>query len=306
MKLIQPSASLWQPSDDWKEHVTRCARVCYASESGSLSPEAFCNSLAKKGHLSMFRHATHYFVFEVENVNPTFPQWICVALANSPYTVCVFKKIKHVGRIYFVSANHQFVIENSKIMHHLAKYEVTLSQFVAKADEQSYPTALNAIRYTVCVTTQISTTRELNRTSPNNIAEQSTRYVNFGKRGGITICTPHWFACAHWSKKLLARFGWKMAEICYNVALHLGLPAQDARGFLPLDTASRVVYTYSVYEWRRIMALRLVGSTGKPHPNAKIAAQYIHDAILPAMRIFGGDKAHLTTAAAPAGSPSGE
>ena len=106
MKLIQPSASLWQPSDDWKEHVTRCARVCYASESGSLSPEAFCNSLAKKGHLSMFRHATHYFVFEVENVNPTFPQWICVALANSPYTVCVFKKIKHVGRIYFVSANN--------------------------------------------------------------------------------------------------------------------------------------------------------------------------------------------------------
>lgn len=33
------------------------------------------------------------------------------------------------------------------------------------------------MRYTFRVTTQISTSRELNRVSPNNIAEQSTRYV---------------------------------------------------------------------------------------------------------------------------------
>lgn len=33
------------------------------------------------------------------------------------------------------------------------------------------------LRYTFKVVTQISTSRELNRVSPNNIAEQSTRYV---------------------------------------------------------------------------------------------------------------------------------
>lgn len=31
------------------------------------------------------------------------------------------------------------------------------------------------MRYTFCVDTQISTSRELNRVSPNNIAEKSTR-----------------------------------------------------------------------------------------------------------------------------------
>ena len=196
MKTITPSAELWQQPEDWQEHVARCARVCYASETGSLTPEAFCDSLIKKGHLSMFRHASRYFVFMVENVEPKFPQW-------------------------------------------------------------------------------------------------STRFVNFGKKGGITICTPHWFKCVHWSKRLLARITWKFGEVAYNFAIRLGLPAQDARGFLPLDTATRVVYTYSVFEWKHIMGLRLVGSTGKPHPNAQIAAQLIHDAIIPIMRIYGGEKAKL-------------
>lgn len=43
------------------------------------------------------------------------------------------------------------------------------------------------MRYTFCVDTQISTSRELNRVSPNSIAEKSTRYVY---EDG-TICRPH-------------------------------------------------------------------------------------------------------------------
>jgi hypothetical protein len=41
------------------------------------------------------------------------------------------------------------------------------------------------------------------------------------------------------------------------------------------------------------MRLRLTGETGKPHPNAQIAAQQIHDAILPQMRVYGGESATL-------------
>lgn len=182
MKTITPSAELWQQPEDWHEHVARCARVCYASETGSLTPEVFCDSLIKKGHLSMFRHASRYFVFMVENVEPKFPQWICNVLTNSPFVACVYKKIKHQGRIYFVSTNEQFLMEHPKYFEELRGYEVTVSDFVQKVEEHSFPMALNVLRYTVCVTTQISTSRELNRTSPNNIAEQSTRFVNFGKK----------------------------------------------------------------------------------------------------------------------------
>lgn len=293
MQLIKPSAELWQPTDDWHENVVRAARLCYASEDGKKTAEEFCDMLVKRGHLSMFRHASRYFVVFMSNENPTLPYWIWVALTNSPYCSCVHRKEKHEGRTYFVSTNQQYIMEHKNIYSLLKDYEVDLSAYVAKASELNFPTALSTIRYTVCVTTQISTSRELNRTSPNNIAEQSTRYVNFGRRGGITICLPHWYDCAHWSKRIFARVSWKLGEWAYHIALRLGLPPQDARGFLPLDTATRVAYTYTAFEWRHIMQLRLTGTTGKPHPNARIAAQAIHDAILPLMRIYGGPKAVL-------------
>ena len=273
--------------------VARAARLCYASEKGKRSTEDFCQALIERGHLSMFRHASHYFVIDVPNENSKVPVWLPKVLIDSAFVECVYYKVKHKGRIYFASTNGQVLMENERMAALLAPYEVTVSEFVTKANELHFSTALMCIRYTVCVTTQISTSRELNRTSPNNIAEQSTRYVNFGRRGGITICTPHWFTCAHWTKKLLARIAWKLAEWEYCIALHLGLPPQDAREFLPLSTATRVVYTYSVFEWRHIFALRLTGTTGKPHPNAQIAAQHIHDAILPLHRIHAGHNASL-------------
>ena len=52
---------------------------------------------------------------------------------------------------------------------------------------------------------------------------------------------------------------------------------QDARGVLPLDTATVCIYTYSIEEWRHIIDLRYYGTTGKPHPNAKIIAGMIKD-----------------------------
>ena len=55
------------------------------------------------------------------------------------------------------------------------------------------------------------------------------------------------------------------------------LHRQDARGVLPLDTATRCVYTYSLREWRHIIDLRYYGTTGIPHPNARLIAGMIRN-----------------------------
>ena len=47
---------------------------------------------------------------------------------------------------------------------------------------------------------------------------------------------------------------------------------QDARGVLPLDTATKCVYTYSIDEWRHIIKLR---TDKAAHPNAQIIANMI-------------------------------
>lgn len=306
MQLIKPSVELWPCPDDWHEQVAKAARLCYASEGGQKSAEDFCNMLVKRGHVSMFRHASRYFIIETNPApeearhgvlattnGQSIPNWLLIVLSTTPYAAIAYYKKKGGGRIYFISTNQQYLMDNLRIKLMLEPFDVTLTHYVARANELNYKTALSLIRYTVCVTTQISTSRELNRTSPNNIAEQSTRYVNFGKKGGITICLPHWYAEGGWKKRLLARCTWKVCEWAYMLALKLGMVAQDARGFLPLDTATRVCYTYNVREWRAIMRLRLQGMTGKPHPNAKIAAQQISDVILPAMACYGGNEPDL-------------
>lgn len=66
----------------------------------------------------------------------------------------------------------------------------------------------------------------------------------------------------------------------YKFLVENGVHRQDARGVLPLDTATRCVYTYSINEWRHIIDLRYYGTTGTSHPNAKIIAGMIRDNLM--------------------------
>ena len=151
------------------------------------------------------------------------------------------------------------------------------------------------VRHTLCVTTSIAITRELNRKSPNNIAEQSTRYVNFGKKfGGITICRS-WFQLAvhkdvmshSWWRTLPIRFSWHVSDWAYRLSLLLGVKPQDARTCLPLETASRAVYTYNGFESKEIPYRRFPQLTGPAHPDAVLIADKTQEAILWQMHLYG-------------------
>lgn len=51
--------------------------------------------------------------------------------------------------------------------------------------------------------------------------------------------------------------GMYASEETYKVLINdYYLHRQDARGVLPLDTATRCIYTYSIREWRHIIDLR--------------------------------------------------
>ena len=69
-------------------------------------------------------------------------------------------------------------------------------------------------------------------------------------------------------------------ESNYLNRINRGWSPEDAREFLPLCTATEVIYTYTVKEWRHIIDLRYYGTTGKPHPNAKIIAGLIRDQLI--------------------------
>ena len=283
MKIIEPKIELIEQGENIVSHVARCARVCYKKETGN--DEKLVENLYKNHHWSMFRHETHYCVIPTDE---EIAVWL-----DSLYQVSKVMNQKLVGididllanycpKSFIVVFNGNWKLDNINFANQLSSYEISANEFANYAER-----AWEMMRYTFKITTQISTSRELNRVSPNNIAEQSTRYVY---EDG-TICRPHWITdeevnylnnepifeewCDSHKKASIFRDSCNDSFNKYKLLVNNGMSRQDARGVLPLDTATEVVYTYSILEWKHIIELR--ADVKHAHPNAVIIANMIKE-----------------------------
>lgn len=270
MKIIEPKVELWQQGNNAKAHIARCARVCYGRTSGN--DEATIKRLINDEHWSMFRHGTYYII---ANDSDKTLETIVINYANTIGFSYHYEK-----HVYYITVNGNWVLDHKTQFGYLSKYIVPIEDFC------NTEIGFHMMRYTFCVDTQISTSRELNRVSPNNIAEKSTRYVY--EDGNI--CRPHWMTdeevdylnnepiFEEWCnshKASIYRNSCNDSFNKYKLLVDIGMHRQDARGVLPLDTATRCVYTYSTKEWFDIIKKRVYNTTGKAHPNATIICKLI-------------------------------
>lgn len=289
MKFTQPQVEWWKQTT-LAQHIARVGRICYKAKGkqpgeGLTEDEldAFfqkrdeerCKGFWESGHRSMYRHGTCYFFLQSEK---GFSNYIWAYLNASPYIDYATKNHK-----VWISTNMQFLLEHKHMMDVLSPYDVSEEEFIEKAQKYECEGAFTLIRMTMVVTTQISTSRELNRTSPNSIAEQSTRYCNLKKKGGVQITRPHWYDGGTRWQRIVYGLVCRVCEWGYNILLKSGLKPQDARGVLPLDTYTVVAYTYTLAEWSHILDLRYHETTGTPHPNAKIIGEKIRNIIIERM-----------------------
>lgn len=264
MELIEPEVKLLSELGITPEsHIARCARVCYSREYKEPNQEAdkkMVEGLIKRGHLSMLRHASMY-LGHIEDI----PQLLAMRIANSSYW--------NFNEEY-ASTNLQEFMQSG-----VEKEPVTVidnQQFLE--DCAKHPRLFELYRLTFCITTQISTSRELNRVSPNNIAERSTRFCT--QKDGLEIVKPWWWDGDDTGiNTLLYEEAVHQAELNYQGMINYGLKPEDARGVLPLDTATKVIYTYSIKEWKHILDLRLYDKTGKAHPNCHVVMQMVKEQI---------------------------
>lgn len=279
MKLIEPSVELWSEENivDSSQHIARCARVCYGKEDKEPNLEAdkkMVDGLIKRGHLSMLRHASVYSSYF--NPNWSDSEFVHMELYHGSGAVdCLY------------STNRQFFWEHGEIGNtpdcngkefgcFAVEDELSQAQVLEMCRED--PRVFKVYRLTFCITTQISTSRELNRVSPNNIAERSTRYCS--SKDGLEICEPWWWDNDNADvDRALYECAMKDHEYYYKALLEGGMKLEDARGVLPLDTATKVIYTYTVEEWQHILDLRFYGKTGRPHPNARLVTSMVRDQI---------------------------
>ena len=278
MKIQNPQYEIWiqNPGElGIYQQIERAGRVCYKSENNTTEDSAkpFVGRMIEHEHFAMLEHGTVYLTCN-----------------HGELPLYASNKFSHVNTIDgkdYITTNLRVMAENK-----------TLEDLKYRTD---FEKGKHELRITVHFTTQIAITREYNRHRANSMAEQSTRYCNYTKNkfgGEISINLPTWVKgdletndekfvelCEDvaneetndWTPIDAWLFANQAAEFAYMKLIAMGCKPQEARVILPLDTNTELVHTAFVSDWKHFFDLRALGTTGAPHPDAKILAEPLYE-----------------------------
>lgn len=162
---------------------------------------------------------------------------------------------------------------------------------VARLIKSQHEAMLEHSYMTVYFTTDRAVANELVRHRLASFAQESTRYCNYSKEKfghEVTFIAPIGLAPLSpefnsWAAACME------AEREYFEMLRKGATTEEARDVLPLSTATRIVVTANMREWRHILALRAAGVTGKPHPKMKALMKPLLEELAKAQPVLFGD-----------------
>ena len=278
MKIQNPQYEIWMQNPGELgiyQQIERAGRVCYKSENNTTenSAKPFVGRMIEHEHFAMLEHGTVYMTCN-----------------HGELPLYASNKFSHVNTIDgkdYITTNLRVMAENK-----------TLEDLKYRTD---FKKGKHELRITVHFTTQIAITREYNRHSANSMAEQSTRYCNYTKNkfgSEISINLPTWVKgdletndekfvelCEDvaneetndWTPIDAWLFANQAAEFAYMKLIAMGCKPQEARVILPLDTNTELVHTAFVSDWKHFFDLRALGTTGAPHPDAKILAEPLYE-----------------------------
>lgn len=259
MKLIKPSYTIIKQDfgiEGIYKQIELAGRVCYKSEDKITEDSAkeFVDRMIRSGHGAMLEHGTVYLRVPYSVLDTSFQEHI-------KYGYNKYSKIYNASGVSFITTNYRVLIENNWL------------------DDLQYicePTKFHERRYTVKFICPISISREFNRHRVNSIAEQSTRYCNYSKskfNKEIAFIEPYWYESADSYTKNEFDKGLQYAEGYYMFMIDKGMKPQEAREILPLCTATELVHTAFVSDWKHFFKLR---DDIAAHPQARELAEPLH------------------------------
>lgn len=263
MKLIPQTVELLK-QEDWKKQIELAARTCYKSEDkiGEGTADAMLKKLINYRHYSMLEHGTIYLHMPIGDTGRSnkltrfFHKYY-----HNPYSRA---KMDYTGSNVYITTNYRVLLENgwTKDLQYLCK-----------------PTDNHVKRYTFRLITSISIVRELIRHRAFSFANESTRFIDYNKKGEFYFIKPYWYEES--DKDVKNRFDYicNAAIAAYNFMLQHNYSPQQAREVLPLCTKSELIMTGFEDDWENFLDIRLRGTTGKPHPDMVELAQLIEDEI---------------------------
>ena len=259
-------------------------RICYGSQD-KMAPgtaEKFCNGLMKSNHGAPLEHGTVYLFADFYEDKGGSPL--------SKYKNNKYSKYTWNDNGTYVTTNLRVLFENGWM------------------DDLQYwcePTEYHEKRYQVRFQVDRFTGEEFLRHRVASFNRESTRYVLFTKEkfggGSIKYIVPVWMLDRLDDIKSLETISatevcqsiidfdsgigpmdevlaWiaplKIAEWSYcTLTNDFGWKAEQARTVLPCAINSPLIKTAFLSDWGHFFALRAIGTTGKPHPQASELAQ---------------------------------
>ena len=274
MNLIKSSVEEWVQENSLQgayKQIEKAARICYKSELGE-NPAEFVDKLVSNGHMAMLEHGIIYLRIEYNHLahNHALNQSVN-KLLSSPYVK--FRTLDINGRPieWHITANMRVFYELDVL--ELLQYAVIPDDSYEKV--KCFHFVLNR-----------AIANEFVRHRKFSFAQESTRFCNYSKDkfdNQVTFVISD--EVENSSSKDLFKRAMADAERHYLTALKDGLKPEEARDLLPLSTKTELVMTGFLSDWQHFLDLRSIGSTGRPHPEAKKLADQVKDVL------YGSEKA---------------
>ena len=145
------------------------------------------------------------------------------------------------------------------------------TKFVQGIIKRGHESVLEHASATVLLVTDRGMTHEIVRHRLAAYSQESTRYVNYGNKGGeITVIQPN---LSESEDEMVADKAWhhtvKCAENAYLGLVSGGVAPQHARAVLPTCLKTEIAVTANFRQWRHMMGLRLGNKAGKAHPQIR-------------------------------------
>jgi thymidylate synthase (FAD) len=265
VKHIDASYNLFNEINQYKL-AELAGRVCYKSEDKITdeSYKSFITTVMKRGHEAVLEHGTIYFKTS-EKFKPLFDRSNYITTVYNfndglLYGVANFRAMRNFIKQIANPANLNVIIDGIDDLlfkdieqpintRSIVCYVIPLKEF------KQVPGASRYERKSVKFICDRAIANEIVRHRPPSYAQESTRYCNYGKTGGISVITSDFYRNNPIAQPIIDN-AYKVCEEAYLALLELGFQAQDAREVLPLGLKTEIFVTCNIIEWEWIFGLR--------------------------------------------------
>lgn len=291
MKMIKPSAQIVFEDSNPLRKIESIGRTCYKSHSDFTeeSSEKFFDALVSHSHYAMLEHVNVVFEFPPNRFLQSYfaPVWsnpfLRITSNSSNFRILVSGNVRAInesGINYLLNALYKY---NPKLVYNrnyftapICAKVVSLTDCAGLEQEEIDNHYYTSIKFTC----DRGVSHELVRHRIASFAQESTRYCNYSKEkfgSEITYIQPADYENWIPAKRIHFDHALQDAERSYFNLLTDGCSPQEARAVLPNATKTEIVMTANEKEWKHFFNLRVLGTTGTPHPDmlrvAKIARE---------------------------------